>query len=379
MLTTAIDSHLGVVDLHCHPSMMSYNYGNRFWKAHNPPTWFWPWTMRTDFDALLAGGVKTFLCTAYVLERTMFEDVWPLRALAAVYPRARHMATTPIRDLTFEFLDTAEQMVEETRRRRGDVIEFGRTFSEMQRITGEGKICMLHAVEGAHHLDGDLGMVDKLFERGVCQMIVPHLYPNEACGCLNVFDGMHLTGKLGCFSPKLQSTAGLTAWGRDLIEKLLDVGILVDPTHGTRELRSQVFDIVRSNSKKRPVVMSHACVPCPSPEGMGPAPEEIRQIADTGGVVGVMMYTHRDPGQGGGDGVQYAVNAIGHLVQHGGEEVVAIGSDFDGTPDAPKDLKSPRAYSNLREALLRKYSEGQVAKFLSSNAERVLENGWGRH
>ena len=383
MQTSDFDGQLGIVDLHTHPSMMPYMFGTKFWKAHHPPTWYCPWAMRADLDALLAGGVKTFLCTTFVLERAMFDDIWPLRALAAVYPHARHIAKTPIQELLWEYLDFAENMVEETRRLRGDVIEIARTFADMQRITDAGKLCMLHAVEGAHHLCGDIGMVDKLYERGVCQMIVPHLYPNEACGCVDMLTKDirgRLPFSLGCFSEKYQDASGLTDWGRELVEKLLDVGILVDPTHGTRECRRQVLEIARNNAKKRPVIMSHASVPSLSPAGVGPLPEEIREIADTGGVVGLMMYTHREKGGGGGSGsgIDYILNGVDHLIQHGGEDVVAIGSDFDGTPDTPADLKSPRDYKGLRQAMLAKHTETQVAKFLSGNAERVLKNGWGR-
>jgi membrane dipeptidase len=358
--------------------MMSYMFGTKFWKAHRPPLWFWPWSNRVDIDALVEGGVKTFVCAAYVLEREMFADVWPLRLLTALYSPARYLATAPLDVLTREYLDLAEQMVEETRLRRGDIVEFARSYTDMQRITNEGKVCMLHAIEGAHHLNGNIDMVDELYERGVCQMIVPHLYPNEAGGCVNLTPGRNPGFKFGCFSEKYQSRAGLTPWGRDLVEKLLDVGILVDPTHGTLEFRRQVIEIVRNNSKKRPLIMSHTCVPSLSLEGPGPTPEEIRAIADTGGVIGIMMYTHREPGQGDSNGTEYVLNAIEHLVQHGGEAVVALGSDFDGTTDVPKELRSPRAYRDLRQVLLRKYTEAQVEKFLNGNAERVLKDGWGK-
>ncbi len=377
-----MDQRFMVVDLHSHPTLMTYMFGTKFWKTHHPPVWFCPWSMRVDMDAILEGGVKVFTCTSYVLERDLFADVWPLRIIAALYPRGRHIATAPMEQLAREYLDAAENMVEETRRRRGDIIEVARSVADMERITGAGKVCMLHAIEGAHQLNGNIDMVDELFERGVYQMILPHFYPNTAGGCVDlIIKDLKPRFSLlkGCFDPKRQNTSGLTPWGRDLVEKLLDIGILVDPTHGSREMRRQVFEMVRMNSKKRPAIMSHVCVPCLDPEGMGPFPEEIRAIADTGGVIGLMMYTHREKGQGGsGSGLEFVLNGIEHLIQHGGEDVVGIGSDFDGTTGMPKDLISPRAYKDLREALLRKYSDDQVEKFLSGNALRVIKAGWGK-
>jgi membrane dipeptidase len=378
-----MDSRFRTIDLHTHPSMLAYMFHTKFWKEQSPPAYgFCPWAMRVNIDALLAGGVKAFLCATYVLEQTMYKDVWPLNLLAHIHPRARHMATASPDALTREYLDTAERMVEETCRRRGDVIAVARSFADFQRITGEGKICMLHSIEGAHHLNGNIDMVDELYERGVCQMIVPHLYPNEAGGCVDlVVSDLRLPLMPGCFQKKYQDSSGLSPWGRELVEKLLDVGIIVDPTHGTREFRKQVIDIARSNSKKRPVTMSHVNVPGAefSKCGINPLPEDIREIAETGGVIGLIMSYHAPNDSKTKTGVESILGAIDHLIQYGGEDVVAFGSDFDGFFGVlPEDVKSPRGYEGLRNAMLRKYTEDQVAKFMNGNAERVLRAGWGK-
>jgi len=366
-----VDPRFGIVDVHTHPNMKSYMFKNRFWEAHDPYAGFYPLRMRVDLDALIEGGVKAFICATYVVERVMFDDVPPLGVLGKIHPRARHIATAPLDVLTREYLDEAEWMVEEARKRRGDVIELARSRKDMQRITSEGKVCMLHGVEGAHHLNGNIDMVDELFERGVCQMIVPHLYPNKAGGCVDLFTGGK-QGRLGIFKPENQDDAGLSSWGAELVEKLLDVGIIVDPTHGTREYRKQVIDIARQHPKKRPVILSHLYMHKDGTVGrMGPTPEDIRDIAETGGVVGIMMAGRRH-----GEGTTHVLNTMDYLIKHGGEDVVAIGSDFDGFTSVPPELRSPRGYVGLRQAMLKKYSEKQVEKFLNLNAERVLQAGW---
>jgi membrane dipeptidase len=373
-----VDERFHVVDLHTHPTLKSYMFKTKFWKAHRPPSGFFPLSMCVDLDSLFDGGVRTFVCATYVVERPMFRDVWPLGTLARIHPRAARIATAPMDMLTREYLDEAESMVEQTRQRRGDVIETARSRADMKRITGEGKICMLHAVEGAHHLNGNIGMVDELFARGVCYMIVPHLYPNEAGGCANIM-GMDMRTRLapGCFSPKYQDASGLSDWGHELVEKLLDVGIIVDPTHGTREYRKQVVEVARNHPKKRPIIMSHVCAPAASRAGHDPVPEDIREIADTGGAIGLMMFYQPELAGRATAGVESTLGAIDYLVQHGGEDVVAMGSDLDGFTTVPKDLRSPRGYRPLREAMLKKYTEKQVEKFLRGNAERVLLEGWG--
>jgi membrane dipeptidase len=367
-----------VVDLHAHPALKSCLFKAQFWKAHNPPAGYFPPAMCVDVDALLHGGVKTLVCATYVPERELFKDVWPLGVLAVVHPRAKHIATAPMDQLTREHLDAAEDMITKTRRLRGDVIELARTRADLERITHQGKICMLHAVEGAHHLSGNLDEVDYLYGRGVCMMVVPHLYPNQAGGCVDLLTGYKAARWFGCFSPKHQNASGLSPWGHELVDKLLDVGIIVDPTHGPRELRKQVIALARKHPKRRPVVMSHVYLSASVQSPKAPDPEEIRALADTGGVIGIMMAQYPGPDSRRLTGIELVMRSIDHLVRHGGEDVVAIGSDFDGFTAVPRDLRSPRDYGSLRQVMLRRYPEPQVAKFLSGNAERVLKTGWGR-
>ena len=61
-----------VVDLHAHPALKSCLLKTRFWKAHRPPAGYFPLAMCVDVDALLHGGVKTFVCATYVPERALF-------------------------------------------------------------------------------------------------------------------------------------------------------------------------------------------------------------------------------------------------------------------------------------------------------------------
>jgi len=73
-----------------------------------------------------------------------------------------------------------------------------------------------------------------------------------------------------------------------------------------------------------------------------------------------------------------------HLRQVGGEDVVGIGTDFDGFTDPPDELedmtKLPRLTRELTAPYLSprtaKYSDKVVKKFLGGNALRVLREGW---
>lgn len=367
-----------VLDIHAHTSLKPYMLRQRFWRTHEPKPGMSPFTQVTDIDSLVNGGANAFVCCAYAPEQQFYSDVIPLRVLSRVHPKLYHMANAPMNVLAMEHLDTAEEMVAEANRRRGEIIEVARSYPDVKRIVDEGKICMLHALEGAHHLAGRLELVDDFFERGVCMMTVPHLYPNEAGGCvelLSKFKGFWW-GR-GSFSGKFQDDSGLSPWGHELVERMLNVGIIVDIRHGTLEYRRQIFDIVKRHPKNRAITMSHAIIETdPLSAERGPTPEDVRAIADSGGVIGLMATRHE---YGAPDSVMEGfLNAVDYLIQHGGEDVVALGTDFDGLHPTPEGLESPRRFGTIRDALLAKYTEDQTAKFLYDNADRLLRTGWGK-
>lgn len=367
-----------VLDIHAHASLKPYMLRQRFWRTHAPKPGMSPVTQVTDIDALVNGGAGAFVCCAYAPEQQFYSDLLPLTVLSKAHPKAYHMANAPMNALAVEHLDTAEAMVEETNRRRGDIIKLAARYPDIGQIVDEGKICMLHAMEGAHHLGGRMELVDEFFQRGVCMMTVPHLYPNEAGGCVELLSKFReFWWGRGSFSGKYQDSSGLSPWGHELVERLLDVGIIVCIRHGTLEYRAQVFDIVKRHPKKRAITMSHAIIETdPLSAERGPTPGDVRAIADSGGTVGLMMTRH---GYGSpGNAMEGLLNAVEYLIRHGSEDVVAIGTDFDGLHPTPMGLESPRRFGDIRNALLAEYTEDQTAKFLYGNADRMLRIGWGK-
>lgn len=369
---------LPVVDLHAHPTLKTLQFGKKFWDRHRPPGFFFcPFTMRTDLDALINGGVKTVCCSVYVLERGWLDDVWPLKLLRALQPRMDHVLTEAPDDMTREYLNHLITMVRETNARRGPVVEIATSYAHLQQINASGRIAMVNTIEGAHSLNGNLDNLDDFHRRGVSAMIVPHMYPNEAChSCANAIPEDTILRKFGCFKQTFYPDRGLTPWGRQLIDKMLDIGMIVDMTHGTPAFRKEVLEIARNHPKRRPIIMSHVGVYHYCPCHMNPTIDDIKQIADSGGVIGIIFmetWLKRPPARYSADVVMATVE---HLVKHGGEDIVAFGSDFDGFTYVPKDFKSPRDYNRLRDLLGRRYSEAQCEKFLSGNAERVLRDGW---
>ena len=368
----------GVIDLHAHPMLKAYLFNYKFWKRHRPPKGFFPLCMRTDLDALIDGDVRCLLMATYIIE-SGFRDLFPpLRLLLPFYPRLRRMMNAEPDAMTFEMFDFFEAHIEETRRRRGDVVAIARNYAEMKDIMASGRLCLVHAAEGGHSLNGKLENVDKLAERGVAYLTIAHLYPNEAAHCVDGFPELKPLRAIGCLRYDFDLNLGITDFGKQALERMFEVGIIADMTHCTPIGRKQIYDIRRASGTDRPLVMTHVGVHEFAPYPMSPTKEDIREIADTGGVAGFIFMDHwidKPP-------AKYAeatiLKTVDHLIQHGGEDVVAFGSDFDGFTGVPKDFASPRDFKRLRTLLEGKYTPEQVEKFLHGNADRVLQNGWGK-
>jgi membrane dipeptidase len=99
--------------------------------------------------------------------------------------------------------------------------------------------------------------------------------------------------------------------------------------------------------------------------------EQIRAVARTGGCVGV-IYSRSFLGSEHLEGV---CEHLVHLLEVGGEDLPALGSDWDGFVTPPAGLEDASQLPNLTAALLgRGLEQRVVAKMLGGNALRVLES-----
>jgi membrane dipeptidase len=160
---------------------------------------------------------------------------------------------------------------------------------------------------------------------------------------------------------------------------MLNLGILMDLSHLTPVGRKEVYEINRTHPSRRPLVFSHVGVKkfCDTPYNL--SDEEIRIVADSGGVIGVIFMNYWLACTDQKYGMNYITDTIKHLRNVGGIECIAIGSDFDGFTDPPDDIKDASQMPALTESLLQAgFSSEEVEKISGKNVMRVLENGWGK-
>jgi membrane dipeptidase len=101
--------------------------------------------------------------------------------------------------------------------------------------------------------------------------------------------------------------------------------------------------------------------------------EQIRAIADRGGVVGIMYHRGFLGRPFWTVGAEAIVRHLEHAIAVGGEDVAALGSDWDGMIVTPRDMPTCLELPVLVEHMLdRRWPEARIRKVLGTNALRVI-------
>lgn len=168
---------------------------------------------------------------------------------------------------------------------------------------------------------------------------------------------------------------GLTAAGKALVRECNALKILIDLSH----LNEKGMDDVARLSDA-PLVATHSGVHAISASSRNLTDRQLRQIADTGGVVGLNYNTgflHPEGRRDAFRGFDILLRHLDHLLGILGEDGVALGSDFDGAV-MPADLADASALPRLTEAMLAHgYGQGLTEKIAWRNWVGVLGRTWG--
>lgn len=209
------------------------------------------------------------------------------------------------------------------------------------------QVAALLAIEGLHALDGKLESVDVLFGAGYRMMGLVHFFDNEVAG-----------------SAHGVTHGGLTPLGRQVVQRMETLGIIVDLAHSSQQTVTEVLAMAT-----RPVVVSHTGVAatCAGPRNL--TDDQLRAIAANGGLIGIGYW----------DGavceptLENIVKAIQHAVSVMGVQHVALGSDFDGATRTPFDT---RGVLLITEGLLKAgMTPDQVARVMGRNTLEFLFRG----
>jgi membrane dipeptidase len=162
---------------------------------------------------------------------------------------------------------------------------------------------------------------------------------------------------------------GLTAFGKDYVRRMNARRIFVDLAHINRK---GFFEAVEVHDRSQPLIVSHTGVTGVRPHWRNIDDEQIRAVADTGGVVAV-MYQSSFLGDSMNGEASWVVDHLEHIVKVAGEDVPALGSDWDGAIIPPRGLRDCRELPRLVAIMLeRGWTETRVRKVLGDNYLRAL-------
>jgi len=200
------------------------------------------------------------------------------------------------------------------------------------------------STEGLQAIDGDLAALDTLFAHGFRMAGLAHFFDNDVAG-----------------SAHGEAKGGLTPLGRQVVERMQTLGMIVDLAH----VSPQGFTETLALSTK-PVVVSHTGVQatCGGPRNL--TDDQLRALAARGALIGIGFWDGALC-----DASPHAIaKAIRHAVNVAGLSHVALGSDWDGATTVAFGADQ---VSQVTEALLQAgFAEAEIRAVMGENTARFL-------
>ena len=178
--------------------------------------------------------------------------------------------------------------------------------SHIDRARRDGRLAIFYLFQNSTQFGRDLDLVDLFYGLGVRSTQITYNYQNWAgAGC------------------KERTGAGLTHFGLELVEKMNDVGMLIDLSHANMETMADV-----ANASTVPIIVSHTACEAIYSNTRNTTDKNLRLVADKGGVIGICQIrpfvTNVRKGAFG-----HYLNHIEHAIKVAGVDHISIGSDRD--------------------------------------------------
>lgn len=299
-------------------------------------------------------------------------------------------------DMAIRQMDSLDAIVD----RYSSEIALAGSSSEILNSLAEGKSVAMMGVEGGHMIEDDLTKLETLYNRGARYMTLT--WNNSTSWATSSYDEQ---------PEKNLDRKGLTDFGREVVGKMNQLGMIVDISHVGEQTFWDVMDVTT-----KPVIASHSSVYTICPFHRNLKDDQLKAVAENEGVVMVNFYPafidsvfweeeiafferHQDESDSlmaiyddewfveyhmyrkydkEANQIRPAltklIDHIDYIVELVGVDYVGLGSDFDGITINPKQLDDVSDFPQITKALLeRGYSIEDVTKILGANFLRVLK------
>ena len=229
------------------------------------------------------------------------------------------------------------------------------TAADLRANLDAGKVSGFLTLEDGRAVDGSLEKLEGFYRRGIRLISL-------------TWNGANCFGSPNSTDPAVMA-AGLTDFGKEAVERMEQLGMLVDVSHLSD---GGFWDVARLC--KGPFVASHSNCRALNPHPRSLTDEMLRTLAEHGGVAGLNFA----PEFLNGDitcqdsRVEDMVTQLRHRINVGGEDCAALGSDLDGI-GGRLEINSSAAMPRLFEALQKAgFTSRLIEKIAFGNAFRVL-------
>ena len=246
-------------------------------------------------------------------------------------------------------------------------------IDDIDRAANSNRLGITFDIEGMESLDGNLDMVSLFYDLGVRQMLFAYNLNNRAGG--------------GCHDEDI----GLTQFGREIIEEMNRVGMIVDCSHTGFKTTMEAMEL-----SSKPVIFSHSNPYQLVNHRRNILDDKIMMCASTGGVVGINGI---DMFLGGSIAPNTFVDHLAYVSDLVGVEHVGIGLDYadqiesqeiDAVFEENKSFwpvedyrkpiskfMSPHALPAVVDLLLRRgFTNSELHGILGFNFRRVAKDVW---
>lgn len=298
---------------------------------------------------------------------------------------------------TFRVVNLALDQIE----KNSSMIELALTASDIERISKKGKIAAFLDLEGPWDLDGDINLLRALHRLGLRSIQLPaHNTTNAFIDTCNDFSRW----------------GGINDLGKKIIREMNDLGMVINIAHASNDAILQSVE-----ASRHPLIYSHGGFYSIVPHPRCITDEAAKAVASKGGVIGIhfgslfnnpeywawqsQQKTSREtkpttvqaspfksieevdkevakevPLNFQGtipDEYWMHVDQLAKVIDYGvnlvGEDHMAIGSDLDGGPELPREIKDISDYPQITMAMQRLgYSDQRIKKILGLNWLRVI-------
>lgn len=224
-------------------------------------------------------------------------------------------------------------------------------FFELDNARKTNKLCAFLSIEGGECID-NLSRLEEYYSAGV-RMIAPVWNNNNKLA----------SGILG------EHDYGLTDYGTQVILKMNKLGIICDVSHMSEK---SFYDALKYTTL--PPVASHSCSKalCSHPRNL--TDEQFTEIKNRNGYVGINFYP-KFLNNSGHSQITDIIHHAEHFLELGGEDIIGLGSDFDGVDSLPDGMNSIVDIDKLINEMYKNgWSHCLTEKFLSKNMEKIIKN-----